>query len=87
MKNANQKRALRMWGAIARRGRDLCIRSLRTLRGFRRLYSRDLTMFCLIFILIDFSIILAILFALYASIVDHVYTDPDQTTSLNEEAT
>lgn len=87
MKNANQKRALRMWGAIARRGRDLCIRSLRTLRGFRRLYSHDLTIFCLVFILVDLSIILAILFALYASIVNHVYTDPGQTISLNKEAT
>ena len=98
MENAKQKRAIRIEGAIARGGRDLSLRSLRTLCVSSPVYriisklkswlgSDFFTIWALLFILSIISISLAISVALYMTFINIVYTDPDQTTSLNKEAT
>lgn len=87
MKNAIKKRALRIAGAIARRGRDLSLRSLRTLRVSSPVYrvisklnswyrSDFFITWSLLFVLSIISVSLAVSVAMYIAIVDLVYTDP-----------
>ena len=80
----------------ARRGRDLCIRSFRSLRVSSPVYravsklkswvfSDEFAMWSLIFILLNISLYIAIIVALYVAIVNIVYTDHDEHDTIDME--